>query len=259
MSGKKILIIDDDRDLLIGLTVRLKASGYDVVTAADATSAISRVIVEKPDLIILDIGLPGGDGYIIMERLKSIMHVATIPVIILTAKDPQIHKERTLKAGAVAFLHKPADSDELLASIQNALESYQAFAIATEAKKGRKKILVVDDDRDLLLGLTVRLKASGYDVFIAADAPSAISTAQKEKPDLIILDIGLPGGDGFVVMERLRSPRINITAPVIILTARDPKTHMEQATKAGAVAFLHKPFENNELLSAIRKALEGRA
>lgn len=261
MSGKKILIVDDDRALIHGLNIRLEASGYNVVSAFDTPSAIFKALKEKPDLIVLDIGLPGGNGFIFMERLKSLIPVAGIPIIILTAWDPQTNRERALKAGAVAFLQKPADNDELLATIRKALEESikpvpeKQPSTIKETEKISKKILIVDDDKDLLLGLNIRLKASGYNVILAADAPSAISKAQREKPDLIIMDIGLPGGDGFTVMERLKSPQINVTSPIIILTARDARTNRERALKTGAVAFLQKPTENGELLTIIRKAL----
>jgi DNA-binding response OmpR family regulator len=261
MGTKKILIVDDDKDLLLGLDIRLKAAGYNVITAVDAFSAISKAQRENPDLIILDIGLPGGDGFLVIERLKSLIPVAGIPIIILTARNPEINKERSLKAGAVAFLQKPADNDELLGTIQKILE--ESFEPVQKEKPpdivktetSGKKILIVDDDKDLLLGLNIRLKAAGYNVILAADAPSAISKAIRENPDLIILDIGLPGGDGFLVLERLNSPQINVNIPTIILTAKDATASKERALKAGAVAFLQKPADNDELLGAIRKAL----
>jgi DNA-binding response OmpR family regulator len=261
MGSKKILIVDDDKDLLLGMNIRLKAAGYAVISAADAFSAISKAQRESPDLIILDIGLPGGDGFLVLERLKSLIPVAGIPVIILTARDPEINKERSLKAGAVAFFQKPADNDELLGTIHKTLEEspepikeeQPSGIVRTE--KPVKKILIVDDDKDLLLGLNIRLKAAGYAVILAADAPSAISKATRENPDLIILDIGLPGGDGFLIMERLNSPQMNIHIPTIVLTARDATTSKERALKAGVIAFLQKPADNDELLSTIRKAL----
>jgi DNA-binding response OmpR family regulator len=262
MDGKKILIVDDDRDLLLGLNIRLKAAGYDVIPASDALSAISKAQRERPDLIILDIGLPGGSGFLVMERLTSLMPVASIPVIVLTARDPHANRERALKAGAVAFLQKPVDNDDLLNTVRKALEgSLEHTAekeprIVQRTEKTFKKILIVDDDRDLLLGLNIRLKAAGYNVILAADALSALSKAQQERPDLIILDIGLPGGDGFLVMERLNSPQINLASPVIILTAKEPKDNEERALKAGAAAFLRKPVDNDELIGTIRKALE---
>jgi len=124
MAGGKILIVDDDVDLLRGLTIRLKATGYEVVCATDAIFAVSVAMKEKPDLVILDIGLPGGDGFVIMERLSKIRSTVTIPVIILTARDQFANKERALKAGAVAFFQKPADNDEFLAAIRKALGEF---------------------------------------------------------------------------------------------------------------------------------------
>jgi DNA-binding response OmpR family regulator len=118
-----------------------------------------------------------------------------------------------------------------------------------------KKILVVEDDADMRMGLKVRLQASGYAPVLAADAIAAISQAQKERPDLILLDLGLPGGDGFKVLERLRSiPRLAVI-PVIVVTARDPKSNEEKTAALGATAFLQKPVDNEALLAAIRAAL----
>jgi DNA-binding response OmpR family regulator len=262
MDGKKILIVDDEKDLLLGLNVRLKAAGYNVIPVSDALSAISKAQRERPDLIILDIGLPGGSGFLVMERLTSLMPVASIPVIVLTARDPHANRERALKAGAVAFLQKPVDNDELLSTVRNALEgpiepaAEKKPLVAQSAEKPFKKILIVDDDKDVLLGLNIRLRAVGYNVILAADALSAISKAQRERPDLIILDIALPGGDGFLVMDRLNSPQISLNIPVIILTAKDSKANEERALKAGATAFLRKPVDNDNLLSTIRRALE---
>jgi len=118
-----------------------------------------------------------------------------------------------------------------------------------------RKLLVIDDDTDVLKGLTVRLKANGYAVAQAVDGMQAILAARRERPDLILLDIGLPGGDGYSVMERLRSMRPLARIPIVVLTALDPATHQERALRAGAAAFLQKPVENEALLGAIRSAL----
>ena len=117
MSGQKVLIVDDDKDILQGLNVRLKANGYSVVFAADGISAISVARKEKPDVIVLDIGLPGGDGFTVMERLGSLLPVSHIPIIILTARSILGNREPALNAGAQAFFHKPVDNDVLLAAI----------------------------------------------------------------------------------------------------------------------------------------------
>lgn len=121
MDKKKILIVDDDEDLAKGLRLRLRANNYATVLATDAVSAISQAVKEMPDLVLLDLGLPAGDGFLVMERLSNIESLASIPIIVLSARDPQTTQERALKAGAKAFFQKPADNAELLSTIQNVL------------------------------------------------------------------------------------------------------------------------------------------
>jgi DNA-binding response OmpR family regulator len=117
MDKAKILIVDDDPDLRRGLNLRLRANQYDTVYACDGFSALAVAQKERPNLIILDIGLPAGDGFVVLQRLQQIAALSCIPVIVLTARDPQYNKERTLQAGANAFIQKPADNNELLTTI----------------------------------------------------------------------------------------------------------------------------------------------
>ena len=119
----------------------------------------------------------------------------------------------------------------------------------------KPKILVVDDDPDLVRAMRLRLRAGNYEVATATDGYSAIASAQKDRPSLIILDLGLPVGDGFVVLERLQNSDALAGIPVIVLSARDPQTNEERALKAGAVAFFQKPADNDELMNAIRASL----
>ena len=123
------------------------------------------------------------------------------------------------------------------------------------------KILVVDDDPDLLKALRLRLRANNCDVVSVSDGYSVMGAAQKEHPDVIILDLGLPAGDGFVVLERLQSSDTLSGIPVIVLTARDPQGNEARALRAGAAAFFQKPVDNEELLNVIRVSLpqEGTA
>jgi DNA-binding response OmpR family regulator len=120
MNGKKILIIDDDRQLLLGLTARLKASGYEVTCAMDGTSGIAFAQREAPDLVILDLGLPGDDGFQVLERMKTLADLVATPVIVLSARGPDNDK-RALEAGAVAFFQKPADNYQFLTAIRETL------------------------------------------------------------------------------------------------------------------------------------------
>jgi two-component system KDP operon response regulator KdpE len=122
MENKKtILIVDDDQDFVQLLSTRLVANNYHTLFAGDAISAINRAVEVNPDLILLDIGLPAGDGFVIMERLKNIASLALTPVIVLSAHAPKFNKERVLKAGAKAFFQKPPKNEELLKAIRDAL------------------------------------------------------------------------------------------------------------------------------------------
>jgi DNA-binding response OmpR family regulator len=121
MSNKKILIVDDDPDVRLGYHIRLKANQYDTFFAADALSSIAEARKHQPDLIILDLGLPGGDGFVVMERLKANAYLAVIPVIVVSGRDRHANRDRALQAGARAFLEKPVDNDELLAVIRQLL------------------------------------------------------------------------------------------------------------------------------------------
>ena len=137
-------------------------------------------------------------------------------------------------------------------------EETMASKETKEAVMRKAKILVVDDDPDLVRALRLRLRAHNCDVVTAGDGYSVIATAQKEHPDLIILDLGIPVGDGFVVLERLQSNDALSAIPVIVLTARDPQNNEERAMKAGAAAFFQKPVDNDELLNVIRVSLPHR-
>jgi DNA-binding response OmpR family regulator len=120
-----------------------------------------------------------------------------------------------------------------------------------------KKILVVEDDADVQRGLAVWLRGNGFKTACARDAVEAISVAKREQPDLIVLDIGLPAGDGFVVMARLKSIADLANIPVIIITARDTARTLPEARKAGARAFLRKPVDGDDLLYSIGRVLSG--
>jgi DNA-binding response OmpR family regulator len=118
---KKVLIVDDDLDMRRGLNARLKATNYDTAFAGDAVSAISVALKERPDLILLDIGLPGGDGFLVMQRLQRLATLGAVPIIIVSAREPATHEKQAFAAGALGYFQKPVDIDKLLLAIANAL------------------------------------------------------------------------------------------------------------------------------------------
>jgi DNA-binding response OmpR family regulator len=123
---------------------------------------------------------------------------------------------------------------------------------------GHKKILIVEDDPELLQSMHIRLRAHNYDTYSAGDAITCMAEARKNEPDLILLDLGLPAGDGFLLMERFKQVPALASVPVIVVTARDFRANQKRAVQAGAVAFMQKPVGNAELLAVIRRALGER-
>ena len=119
----------------------------------------------------------------------------------------------------------------------------------------RPKILMIDDDREFRLLIGVQLRSRDMVVFEAADVIQAISLAREKRPDVILLDIGLPGGDGFLILERFKANTLFSAIPVIIVTARDTKGVEEKALQAGAVASLQKPVVIEGLLALIERIL----
>lgn len=121
MTKKKILIVEDDQDMRRALNVRLRANNYDTAFASDAIEALSVAKKEQPDLVLLDLGLPGGDGFMVMDRMKDIASLSCLPVIVVSARNQEGNKDRALSAGAEAFFQKPVDNEQLIAAIRQTL------------------------------------------------------------------------------------------------------------------------------------------
>jgi len=121
-----------------------------------------------------------------------------------------------------------------------------------------KKILIVDDERDIVKALMIRLRSNGYDVVIAYDGAQGIFVANKEIPDLVILDIRMPAGDGFSVAEKLKQSDRTNQIPVIFLTGSPERNAEERAMGLGARFYIKKPYDPEELIDAVKRALETR-
>jgi DNA-binding response OmpR family regulator len=118
-----------------------------------------------------------------------------------------------------------------------------------------KVILIVDDDEDFLQTLTIRMRTAGYKAVVAADGMQAVMMAQRHNPDLVVLDMRMPAGDGLSVMDKLSRSTKTMNIPVIVVTAYDDEATKQQVMGLGAVNYLRKPFEVEDLLKAIGDAL----
>src|SRR5688572_1753676 len=173
---KTILIIEDDPRTTLALAVRLKAQGYSTWTASDGIKGMRLAIRARPDLIILDIGLPGGSGLDLAETLRRKPETGDIPIIFLTgSKDPML-RQKVMDLGAAGLVEKPYEPEELLLMIEMAFDrpgSHRArrwpISLPKDRASNPKRILIVEDDERIAKALAVRLKAAGYETRMAHD------------------------------------------------------------------------------------------
>jgi DNA-binding response OmpR family regulator len=248
--AKKILIVDDDKQIASLLASRLKTKKYEIIAAYDGVQAVAKAFSEKPDLILLDIKMPGGDGIRVMDNLRNSADTALIPVIVITAYPSQEIQRKAKEMGAVDFISKPFEAKDMLSRIRKALG--EVSPRRGESGNPAKTILVVDDEPRIIELLQSRLKKNGYNVIVANDGQEALDKTYQENPDLIILDIMLPKVDGYNVCKILGSDEKYQAIPIVMLTgrtlARDIKTGME----LGAVSYVQKPFKPDVLLGIIQ-------
>ena len=121
MSKAKILVIDDDASSLELMEAMLVPNGYEIITTNDGSKAVAIIVEKKPDLILLDIMMPGLDGYSTLTKIKENKTISKIPVVMLTAMGFQLNKELALRFGAVGYITKPVDLPELLKTISRLL------------------------------------------------------------------------------------------------------------------------------------------
>jgi DNA-binding response OmpR family regulator len=255
----KILIIEDDHKLALALSVRLKAHGYSTWHAADAINGLNKAVHHQPDLILLDISLPAGNGLAVAKHLRTLPETRKTPIVFATAShDPNL-RQKAVKAGAIGLLRKPFEPEALLAVVELALLNGRGRvrpASATTVQKltpqSPKRILIVEDDEKVAKALAVRMKAAGFETAVASDGMSGVRSAVNSRPDAIVLDISLPAGDGFSVAERIQA-NIPKPTPIIFLTASRRPDFRQKAKELGAVGFFEKPYEAEALVATIRE------
>lgn len=249
MSRKKILIVEDHVDIRDIIRFYLEAEGYNVIETSRGEDVVRIIEKEKPDLVTLDIMLPGINGFELLRIIKCDPRpeISKIPVIVLSvlAKDKNKYQH-----GFAEFISKPFEKYELIDSVKRVLASIE------KEKQLSRKILVVDDEPDIVEIIAFYLKNMGYESIKAFDGKEAIEKAKNEKPDLIILDIQMPKVSGFEVIKILKKDNEASCIPIIVLTG----THISEEDKKhglrlGASKYLTKPFDSMTLIKDIKELL----
>ena len=251
-SKKKILLIEDEDVILELLRGRLIAAGYEVATAADGVSGLALIRETRPDLVLLDMLLPGLSGFKILEKMKEEGLLPATPVLILSNSGQPIELERALQMGVRdALIKVNFDPHEVLMRVENILraegrtEAPAGVGVKTPSPSLAKgwagrTILIVEDDF-LLVGLLERkFLEEGYRVVKAVDAGEARRALETGGIDAVLLDMVLPGMDGFSFLEEMKRNAAWRTIPVAVISNLGQQEEVEKGIRMGAAEYLIK-------------------
>ena len=239
---RRALIVDDDDDFRQLMCEQLRHAGYVVFDARDAASAIQIARTALPDIITVDLMMPGVDGWNFIESLRREDALASIPIVVVSgAADAKTSGKRPLDVSVVT---KGEGIDRLLREI----------SLALAGRRGAT-ILVAEDDADLRGVMTTSLTRNGHRVVQARDGAEALAALEREQVDLLVLDLVMPNIDGFGVLARLKELRRGESIPVIVVTGTDRSTTEMQALGLGANVYLSKPVEAAALTEQVTRLL----
>jgi signal transduction histidine kinase/CheY-like chemotaxis protein len=239
---RRVLVIEDDPSASSLLAEYIGGNGYEVEVSSTGERGLARAIEDPPALICLDMGLPGDlDGWQLLARLRARPDTANIPVVICTGRNG---RDRAAALGVTDFITKPFSQSQIRA------------AIARLLPEGRGTVLVVDDDPAVRRLVFETLHGNGIDLREAADGESALAEIAAEKPNVLILDLMMPGLDGFDVLGRLQESPETRLLPVVVLTARRLTADERQRLNQRTVALLEKSaYSPQELRRLVERVL----
>ncbi len=256
----RILYIEDNPVSGAMLTRRLGLEGHAVQVATDGETGLKVALADRPDLILLDMSLPGMDGWQLVEKLKADPAARHVPVIALTAHAMEGDRERCLAAGCDDYDTKPVDMARLLGKIGARLaeppprESPAPGPSTAETRSetpGAPRVLLVEDDENSRDFLSRRIALEGFTVETAPDGARALERLDHEPYDLVLLDVMLPLLSGLDVLVRIRARWSMVERPVIMVTARDRSQDVVEALRLGANDYVSKPVDVAVLLARL--------
>ncbi len=250
-----ILVVDDNPTNLKLASDVLEFEGYNILKAVDAEEAQVVLAATLPDLILMDIALPGMDGLTLTRKLKAEERTRGIRIVALTAFAMIGDDQKALEAGCDGYITKPIDTRKLPDQVAGFL------ARAGGQSPGNcLKILVIEDHAVELKLADLVLSTAGHQVMAVGTAEQAFAAIQAARPQVILLDIELPGMDGLTLLRKLKADPATRGIRVVAVTSYPERYSRAAAQAAGCDAYLMKPINTRELsaqLSAVARGGNG--
>jgi CheY-like chemotaxis protein len=253
-----VLLVDDLADQRELYRQYLEFAGYDVAVARDGFEAVDCALRVRPDVVIMDLAMPGLDGFETTQRLKLLEATRGIPVIALTAHG-ELPREWALTAGCAAYLKKPCYPHDLAMEISSVLDrahAYRPQPTLPRPAPEHARVLVVDGsvgDRELFAEY---LEYRGCVVSVSLSASAALGDAQRLHPDVIVLDLDVARPLGWEILRSLRRDPVTRGIPVVGLS-RQPTDAKREGARSLSAALLAKPCEPDALYLAVSQAAAG--
>lgn len=254
----RILVVDDDGPTRQQLKLMLEDKYEQVHTAAGGDEALRIVRELPPDAIVLDLMMPDMDGFTVLEHLRSDPATYNIPVLILTAKDLTTQDRERLRQAVSRIVTKGTmDRDRLLRELDRTLAELDERPVVSPPRRSNR-ILIVDDDEIAAIQISSALEDAGYETIVASGGAQALASTREAVPDAVVLDVMMPGMDGFEVLRQLRSSTATAEVPVLILTAKEltasekerlADDHVRQLIQKGSV-------DRDRLVEVVRELLQ---
>jgi signal transduction histidine kinase/DNA-binding response OmpR family regulator len=245
-KGPLVVVIEDDRRSLELATLFLEGAGLHVVGVREGREGLETVRRLRPAVVVLDIRIPGLDGWDVLASLKHDPETAPIPVIVMSIVD---ERGRGFALGAAEYLVKPVGREELLAALRRT-------GVLSDA--GRT-LLVIDDDPAVRELITAVMASSGWTVLSAESGEKGLVLARQARPSVVLLDLLMPDMDGFAVTEALREDPVTRDLPIVVLTAK-AMTASDKKRLHGRVASVADKgdFSAAGLVDLVRKASDAQ-
>ncbi|HEV2251122.1 MAG TPA: response regulator [Candidatus Limnocylindria bacterium] len=262
----RILIIEDEANNLDVARRIVRGAGHEALTATDGLAGLEIARRERPDAVLVDLLLPKLDGWSVTRAIREEPWAKELPIIAVSALAMQADRERARDAGCNDFVTKPYAPAELRAVLNRYFADGSApkvptrpadpaAAAALDASERLGKVLVVDDEPANVELIVRRLSGNGYETLTASNGHDAIAVATKEQPDLILMDIMMPGLDGWQATRLLKGDPKTANIPVVFVTARDRPEDVAAGFEAGGMMYVNKPVEPVELFARVRNAI----